>query len=58
MITKEKAKQIIYLAEGLTPGEWGRINQLIKMGFQSQEAKLTFEPPKELDLLLKQNFIQ
>lgn len=58
MITKEKAKQIISLAEGVTPVEWSRINHLIEMGFQSQEAKLTFEPPKELDLLLKQNFIQ
>lgn len=58
MITKEKAKQIISLAEGVTPIEWRRINRLIEMGFQSQEAKLTFEQPKELDLLLKQNFIQ
>ena len=37
MITKEKAKQIISLAEGVTPIEWRRINHLIEMGFQSQE---------------------
>lgn len=57
LITKEKAKQIIGLAEGMTHAEWSRINHIIENGFETQEAKLTFEPPKELDLLLKQNFI-
>jgi hypothetical protein len=57
LITKEKAEQIIDLAEGMTHAEWSRINHIVVTGFETQEAKLTFEPPKELDLLLKQNFI-
>lgn len=51
MITKEKAEQIIALAEGMTHAEWSRINHIVVTGFETQEAKLTFEPPKELDLL-------
>lgn len=54
---KEKAKQIITLAEGITRAEWSRINRIVEYGFDMQEAKLTFEKPKELDLLMKQNFI-
>lgn len=48
MITKEKAEQIIALAEGMTHAEWSRINHIVVTGFETQEAKLTFEPPKEL----------
>lgn len=57
MVTEEKAKQIITLAEGITRAEWNRINRIVEYGFESQEAKLTFEKPKELGLLMKQNFI-
>lgn len=57
MVTKKQAKQIISLAEGMTRAEWSRINHIIENGFETQEAKLTFEPQRELDLLLEQNFI-
>ena len=53
----EKAKQIISLAEGMTHSEWSRINHLINTCFESQEAKVTFVQPKQLDLLMKQNVI-
>ena len=57
MVTKKQAKQIISLAEGMTRAEWSRINHIIENGFETQEAKLTFEQQRELDLLLEQNFI-
>ena len=57
MVTKKQAKQIISLAEGMTRAEWSRINHIIIDGFEKQEAKLTFEQQRELDLLLEQNFI-
>lgn len=57
MTYPEKAKQIISLAEGMTHSEWSRINHLINTSFESQEAKVTFVQPKQLDLLMKQNVI-
>ena len=57
MTYPEKAKQIISLAEGMTHSEWSRINHLINNCFESQEAKVTFVQPKQLDLLMKQNVI-
>ena len=53
----ETAKAIIEMVEGMTHSQWNKINHLIEVSFQAQEAKLTFEKPKELDLLMKQNFI-
>jgi hypothetical protein len=53
----ETARAIIDMAEGMTHSQWNKINHLIEVSFQGQEAKLTFEKPKELDLLMKQNFI-
>lgn len=54
---EQKAKMIIELAEGLTHVQWNRINHLIERTFEDKEAKITFEKPKKLDRLLKQNFI-
>nr|DAJ43512.1 MAG TPA: hypothetical protein [Caudoviricetes sp.] len=53
----ETARAIIDMAEGMTHSQWNKINHFIEVSFQKQEAKLTFEKPKELDLLMKQNFI-
>lgn len=53
----ETAKAIIEMVEGMTHSQWNKINHLIEVSFQAQEVKLTFEKPKELDLLMKQNFI-
>jgi hypothetical protein len=53
----ESVKAIVEMAEGMTHSQWNKINHLIEVSFQAQEAKLTFEKPKELDLLMKQNFI-
>lgn len=53
----ETARAIIDMAEGMTHAQWSRVNHLVEKGFESQEAKLTFEKPKELGLLMKQNFI-
>lgn len=36
MITKEKAEQIIALAEGMTHAEWSRINHIVVTGFETQ----------------------
>lgn len=53
----ETARAIIEMAEGMTHSQWNKINHFIEVSFQKQEAELTFEKPKELDLLMKQNFI-
>lgn len=53
----EAVRKIIELSVGMTHAQWSRVNHLVEKGFESQEAKLTFEKPKELDLLMKQNFI-
>lgn len=47
MITEEKAKQIITLAEGITRAEWSRINRIVenvlpKMTEVEREKLLSF----------------
>lgn len=39
----ETAKAIIEMVEGMTHSQWNKINHLIEVSFQAQEAKLTFE---------------
>lgn len=53
----EKARQIIELADGMTDAQWNRIQQLIQECINAKKAKVPFEKPEHLDLLMKQHFI-
>lgn len=55
---EENARQIIDLVDGMTEVQWCRIQMLINRSFQEKKAKVTFEKPERLDLLMKQNFIK
>lgn len=54
---EENARKIIELAEGMTDAQWSRIRVLINCCIDEKKAKVTFEKPEHLDLLMKQNFI-
>lgn len=54
---EENARKIIDLAEGMTDAQWSRIRVLINRCIDEKKAKVTFEKPERLDLLMKQNFI-
>lgn len=53
----ENARQIFNLADGMTSAQWSRINHLIVRILEQKEAKVTFEKPDNIDLLMKQDFI-
>jgi hypothetical protein len=54
---KKNAVEIIALADGMTEVQWSRIQHLINNCLSEKKAKVTFEKPEHLDLLMKQNFI-
>lgn len=53
----ENARKIIDLADGMTDTQWARVQHLITNCLSENKAKVTFEKPEHLDLLMKQNFI-
>ena len=55
--TIENARQIINLADGMTDAQWSRIAHLICECINAKKAKVSFEKPEHLDLLMKQHFI-
>lgn len=57
MAREEKARKIIELVDGMTEAEWSKIRLLINRQFEDKKAKLTFEKPEHLDLLMKQNLL-
>ena len=54
---KKNAVEIIALADGMTEVQWSSIKHLINNCLSEKKAKVTFEKPEHLDLLMKQNFI-
>lgn len=54
---EENARKIIDLADGMTDVQWNRIQFLVNRCIDEKKAKVTFEKPEHLDLLMKQNFI-
>lgn len=54
---EENARKIVALVDGMTDVQWVRIRNLITHRFEEEKAKVTFEKPEHLDLLMKQNFI-
>lgn len=54
---EENARKIIDLADGMTDVQWSRIEHLITRCFDEKKAKVSFEKPEHLDLLMKQYFI-
>lgn len=55
---EENARKIIDLADGMTDVQWSRVQALINRCIAEEKAKVTFEKPEHLDLLMKQNFIE
>lgn len=53
----ENCKKIVELVDGMTDGQWDKIRHLITCHFEEKKAKVSFEKPEHLDLLMKQNFI-
>lgn len=53
----ENARKIIDLVDGMEEWQWCKIQHLISCQFNEKKAKVTFEKPEHLDLLMKQNFI-
>lgn len=53
----ENARKIIDLVDGMEEWQWCKIQHLIRLCFDEKKAKVTFEKPEHLDLLMKQNFI-
>lgn len=51
------ARKIIELADGMEEWQWCKIQHLINRCFDAKKAKVTFEKPEHLDLLMKQNLI-
>ena len=54
---EENARKIIDLADGMTDVQWSRIQFLVNRCIDEEKAKVTFEKPEHLDLLMKQSFI-
>lgn len=54
---EDHVRQIIDLVDGMTDTQWGKVQHLITCCFSEKKAKVTFEKPEHLDLLMKQNFI-
>lgn len=55
---EENARKIINLVDGMTEAQWSRVQLIINFCFSEKKAKVTFEKPMHLDLLMKQNFIK
>lgn len=51
------AWKIIELVDGMTDVQWSRVQMLINRCIEEKKAKVTFEKPEHLDLLMKQNLI-
>lgn len=54
---EDHVRQIIDLVDGMTDVQWSKIQTLINRCIAEKKAKVTFEKPEHLDLLMKQNFI-
>lgn len=54
---EDHVRQIIDLVDGMTDTQWGKVQHLITCCIAEKKAKVTFEKPEHLDLLMKQNFI-
>lgn len=54
----ENARKIIDLVDGMEEWQWCKIQHLISHCFDEKKAKVTFEKPEHLDLLMKQHFIR
>ena len=54
---KENATKIIELAYGMTSVQWSRISHLIQCELDKEKCKVAFKEPKDLGLLMNQNFI-
>ncbi|MGN0553704.1 MAG: hypothetical protein ACI4I1_09990 [Oscillospiraceae bacterium] len=54
---KENVCKIIDLVDGMTETQWANVQHLIACCFSEKKAKVTFDKPEHLDLLMKQNFI-
>lgn len=54
---EENTREIIDLVDGMTDVQWARVQHLITRCFEEKKAKVTFEKPEHLDLLMKQNLI-
>lgn len=53
----ENARKIIELVDGMTDVQWSKVQMLINRCIEEKRAKVTFEKPEHLDLLMKQNLI-
>lgn len=51
------ARMIIALVDGMEEWQWCKIQHLINHCYDEKKAKVSFEKPEHLDLLMKQNFI-
>lgn len=58
MTTHQKTRAILDLLEGMTKADWCRIQTLVNRVFDEKEAKVTFEKPEHLDLLMSQMLIK
>lgn len=54
---EENVRKIIDLADGMTDTQWSRVQMLISRCIAEKKAKVSFEKPEHLDLLMKQNLI-
>lgn len=53
----ENARKIIDLVDGMTDAQWDKVKHLINICMDEKKAKVAFEKPEHLDLLMKQHFI-
>lgn len=58
MTTRQKIAAILEILEGMTKADWLRIQMLVNQSFDEKEAKVTFEKPEHLDLLMSQMLIK
>lgn len=58
MTIHQKTQAILDLLEGMTKADWLRIQMLVNQAFDKKEAKVTFEKPEHLDLLMSQMLIK
>lgn len=55
---EENARKIVELVDGMTDVQWSRVRHLIDVVLEREKAKVTFEKPEHLDLLMEQSFIK
>lgn len=58
MTTQQKVAAILEILDGMTKADWLRIQVLVNQTFDKKEAKVTFEKPEHLDLLMSQMLIK